>query len=117
MELKTAQIRIRKRAIIAEGASGSVVFVTPSRARLLIDGGAADLVNAGPSQTKPAGPSEKKSLPAAPAGPSTDSAPSNPPGVVGSLFASVVDLVSPGNKSKRQAKRDAAASQSTTPTE
>lgn len=104
MEAKTAQIRIRKRAIIAEGAGGTVVFVTPSRARLLIDGGAADLVNAGPSQTKPAGPSEKKFSAAAPAGPSTDSASSSEPGAVAQLFASVVDRVSRGRKSRRQSK-------------
>jgi hypothetical protein len=118
MEAKTAQVRIKPRCIIAEGASGTIVWLTPSRARLLIDGGAVELVNTvGPTETKPVGATEKKSLPAAPAGPSTDSASSNPPGVVGSLFASVVDLVSPAGRSKRQQKRDAASLPSTTPTE
>lgn len=111
MEAKTTQLRIRPRCIIAEGAGGSIVWVTPSRARLLIDGGAAELVNAGPSETKPVGALEKKSLAAVPAGPSTDSVSSEKPGMVAQLFASVVDRVSPSRKSRRQSRQNAESSQ------
>ena len=117
MEAKITQVRIKPRCIIAEGAGGSIVWMTPSRARLLIDAGGVELVNIGPSEIKPVGATEKKSLAAVPAGPSTDSASSNKPGMAASLFASVVDPVSPRGKSKKQQKRDAASSQSTTPTE
>jgi hypothetical protein len=120
-EFKTAQLRVKRKAIIAEGAGGTIFWATPARARLLIDAGACELMNAqsaiGPSQTKPQEPAEKKSLAAAPAGPSTDSASSSQPGAVAQLFASVVDLVSPKHKSARQKKQAAESSQSTTATE
>ncbi|MCR4331300.1 MAG: hypothetical protein NUV34_01130 [Sulfuricaulis sp.] len=79
-EFKTAQLRVRKNCILAEGSDGSIFWATPTRARLLIDAGAAELVNAGPSvaptvgpsETKPMEPAEKKSFAVAQAGPSTD---------------------------------------------
>ncbi|MFA6204494.1 MAG: hypothetical protein WC710_15050 [Gallionella sp.] len=124
-EFKTAQLRVKRKAIIAEGAGGTIFWATPSRARLLIDAGACELMNAnvparpaiGPSETKPQEPAEKKFSAAAPAGPSTDSASSSQPGAVAQLFASVVDLVSPKHKSARQKKQAAESSQSTTATE
>lgn len=89
MEAKTAQLRVMRRQIIAEGAGslrcpihcgaekcshgGAVFWATPTRARLLVDAGAAELLNAGPSEIKPAGPLEKKSSAVDQAGPSTDS--------------------------------------------
>jgi len=66
MEQKTAQLRVKKNCIIAEGGGGTIFYATPTRARLLIDGGGAELVNAsvrpvaGPSETPTAGPSEFK---------------------------------------------------------
>lgn len=93
-EHKTAQCRVRKNCIIAEGSEGQIFYASPTRAKLLIDAGAAELVNAprpgpavvkvpGPTETKPAEPAEKKSYsPADPAGPLTDSAPSSKSGSV-----------------------------------
>ena len=81
-EQKTAQLRVIGHGIIAEGSAGQIFWATPTRARLLIDIGAAELVNQfaapviGPSETKPAEPAEKKSFPAVPDGRLTDSAPS-----------------------------------------
>ncbi len=81
-EQRTAQLRVKKNCIIAEGGGGTIFYATPTRARLLIDGGAAELVNVGPverqivgpSETKPTGPQEKKTvLIDSTAGPSTDS--------------------------------------------
>ncbi len=85
-EQKTAQLRVRKNCIIAEGSEGQIFYASSTRARLLIDAGAAELVNVprpgpsivkvpGPSETKPAEPAEKKSsFPAGQDGRSTDSA-------------------------------------------
>lgn len=128
MEAKTAQVRIKRRQIIAEGAGlmrcplhcsdpncshgGPVVYVTPSRAKLLVDASAVDLVGAGPSEIKPAGPLEKKdkdekkaSSPAAPAGLSTDSAPSVESGKAVSSSASEAAPASPKAKSQPSKKR------------
>lgn len=72
-EPKTAQLRVRKNSIIAEGSEGQIFYASPTRAKLLIDAGAAELVNVqrpagpavvkvpGPTETKPAVPLEKKS--------------------------------------------------------
>jgi len=128
-ELKTAQLRVKRKAIIAEGGGGTIFWATPSRARLLIDAGACELMNAtiqpvvGPAATKPAGPAqtkepiEKKSSAAAPVGPSTDSALSSPPGTVAQLFASLVDRVSYPRKSRQSKKQAVEPLPSTTPTE
>ncbi len=106
MEHKTAQLRIRRKVIIEEGCGGSIILVTPSRARALIDAGAADLMNAqpGPAETKPAGPLEKKFSAAVPAGRSTDSAASSEPGTAASVSVSVVVPALPKGKLKRLAK-------------
>jgi hypothetical protein len=126
-ELKTAQLRVKRKAIIAEGAGGTIFWATPSRARLLIDAGAVELMNAmpvaGPSETKPAGPAqtkepiEKKFSAAAPVGPSTDSALSSQPGAVAQLYASLEAPASPRRKSRQSKKPDAEPLPSTTPTE
>ncbi len=85
MELQTTQVRIKKNCIIQEGSDGTVVWMTPSRAQLLCDHGAVEIIGSaqpyiGPSETKPAGPESKKSLPAAQDGPSIDSAASSEDG-------------------------------------
>lgn len=78
MEAPTVKVRIRRSAIIAEGSNGSIVQLTPSRARLLIEAGAVDMIDeqpvAGPSEIKPSGPTEKKSYAVPAAGQLTDSA-------------------------------------------
>lgn len=128
-ELKTAQLRVKRKAIIAEGGGGTIFWATPSRARLLIDAGACELMNAtiqpvvGPAATKPAGPAqtkepiEKKSSAAAPVGPSTDSALSSQPGAVAQLYASLEAPASPKRKSRQSKRPDAEPSPSTTPIE
>jgi hypothetical protein len=86
MEAPTAQIRLKNNVIVAEGAGPSIIWVTPSRARFLIDAGAADLFgrmpteqpSAGPSETKPQEPQEKKSSAIARDGQLIDSASSMP---------------------------------------
>lgn len=127
MEPKTAQVRIKRRQIIAEGAGlmrcplhcsdpncshgGPIVYVTPSRAKLLVDANAVDLVGTGPSEIKPTGPLEKKDTEkkdhsgAAPAGPSTASAPSTESGKAEPLSASVAAPASPASKSNSSKKR------------
>jgi hypothetical protein len=108
-EEKTAQLRVKKNCIIAEGGGGTIFYATPTRARLLIDGGAAELVNVGPtvrpvvgpSEMPVAGPSEfkespeKKSSAIAQGGPSIDSAPSTESGKAALLSSSAEALVSP----------------------
>ena len=108
MEAPTAQLRIRPGCIIAEGTGpkrgrpAPIIWVTPSRARQLIDAGAAELVNAGPSETKPAGPEEKKSesAPVTPAGPLTGSQPLVEPGRVTPSPSSEAVPASPKRRSR-----------------
>lgn len=98
MELKTAQMRVNKKAIIAEGCGGTLFWATPTRAKLLIAAGAASLVNAdvaGPSETPTAGPTEKKSSAVDPVGPSTDSVASNPSASAAPSSSSEEDQASP----------------------
>lgn len=118
MEQKTAQMRVLfgprgTRRITAYGGSGQIFYETPSRATFLIGTGCFELVNSrvplqqlpGPSQTKPAGPSEqkesleKKSLAADQAGPSTDSASSSESGKAAVSSSSAEALVSPEPRS------------------
>jgi hypothetical protein len=121
-EFKTAQLRVKRKAIIAEGSGGTIFWATPSRARLLIDAGAVDLMNAdvpaiGPSETKPQEPAEKKYSATAPAGPSTASVLSSQPGAVAPLPALEEAPASPRRRSTRQKKQPAESSPSTTATE
>lgn len=113
MEFKTAQCRILPGRTIEEGVGAkrghmTIVWLTPTRARQLINAGAVELVNlvpiqpgpanrpiAGPSETKPLEPAEKKFLSAAPDGQSTDSAPSIESGTAQPLSASQAGLVLP----------------------
>ena len=119
-EQKTAQCRVKKNCIIAEGGAGTIFYATPTRARLLIDGGGAELVNvgptvrpvAGPSETPTAGPSEfkevveKKSVShEGPAGPSIDFPASIESGKAALSSYSAAALVSPERKSPQLAKR------------
>jgi hypothetical protein len=108
-EFKTAQLRVRKNCILAEGCSGTIFYATPTRARLLIDGGGAELVNVGPAERPVAGPSEtptagpgefkesaeKKSSAAAQDGRLIDSASSIGPGKAALSSSSAEALVSP----------------------
>lgn len=108
MEQKTAQLRVKPKAIIAEGSGGTVFWATPTRARLLIASGAAEFVGtAGPAETKPAGPgetkesAEKKFLDGAQAGQSTASALSSAPATVAPSSVSPEAPVSPLNNARR----------------
>lgn len=114
MEPKTAHLRVKHKRIIAEGTGGTIFWATPSRARLLIDAGAVELMNGprlvGPAETKPAEPLEKKEhgskkfLAAVPDGRSTASALSNVHGTAARLFASAVGRVSTKAKSGKSSK-------------
>jgi hypothetical protein len=123
-EEKTAQLRVKKNCILAEGGGGTIFYATPTRARLLIDGGGAELVNipptfsgprnkpeTGPSETPIAGPSEfkesaeKKSLAATQGGPSIDSVPSIESGSAELSSYSAAALVSSDRKSPQSPKR------------
>lgn len=94
MESPSTHCRVKPNCIIEEGCDGAIIWVTPSRARLLADAGAVDLIGEqpeiGPSETKPAGPSEKKSYPAATDSPSTDLASSTESGKAGQSSSSAV---------------------------
>ncbi len=123
-ELKTAQCRIKPRRIIAEGCGGTIFWATPTRARLLIDVGAVELVNmvpvqAGPVATRPIGPTEapvagpsevkeppeKRSSAVVPDGPSIDSQSSSEPGTAALSSASAAGLLSPERISPPSKKR------------
>ena len=100
-EQKISQLRVIGRGIIAEGSAGQIFWATPTRARLLIDIGAAELVNqftaqvVGPSETKPMEPAEKKYSAAAQGGPLTGSAPLIAHGKAELSSVSAAALVSP----------------------
>ncbi len=114
-ELKTAQVRIKPNAIIAEGAGGSIVWMTPSRARFMLDAGAVELLPGmrkpvGPSETPEAGPEEKKteSSDEGLIGLSTDSQPLSQLGEEESQLSSQEDLPSqerPAASSARRGRR------------
>lgn len=108
MELKTAQLRVSRKAIIAEGCEGTIFWATPSRAKLLIAAGAAMLVNAeavGPAEAPTAGPTEKKSFAVDQVGPSTDSASSTPSAPAAPSSSSEVDQASPLTSAQPLSKR------------
>lgn len=116
MDAKTAQVRIKPNTIIEEGTGGSIVWMTPARARMLVDNGAVEMFSGklptvqpegGPSETKPAGPEEKKSSAAGQTGPLTDSVPSTGSATAAQQSASAAALVSPKRKSGSSAKRSA----------
>lgn len=118
-EQRTAQLRVKKNCIIAEGGGGTIFWATPTRARLLIDGGGAELVNvgpaerpaAGPSETQIAGPSEfkepaeKKYSAAGPGGRLIDSVPSTGSGAGAVSSVSAAALVSPQRNAPPLVKR------------
>lgn len=128
-EMRTAQLRVKPNAIIAEGGGGTIFYATPTRARLLIDAGAAELVNVsnvskviemdkpiiGPTETPAAGPSEfkepaeKKYLPADPDGRLTDSPRSIESGKAKQSSLSAAGRVSPKASAKSSPKRGATA--------
>lgn len=105
-EFKTAQLRVKAKCIIAEGSSGTVFWATPARARALIDAGAAELMNAGPSEFKPVGHLEKKSLAAAQDGRSTDSALSSAHGTAAQQSASAEDPALPKRRLRKLAQQE-----------
>ena len=112
MEYPTSQIRLHKNVIVQEGSGPSIIWVTPSRARLLIDAGAASLVNLGPaiqpeigpSETKPTGPTEKKSFATEPGGQLTGSAKLNETGKAQPSAASAAAHPSPKRKYNKRDK-------------
>lgn len=82
-EEKTVQLRVKPRRIVLGFPPGTIFYETPARARQLLDWGAVELLSGkvpGPTETKPAGPTEVKTQfsNAAPGGLSNDSAPSAP---------------------------------------
>jgi len=102
VEPKTCQMRSLIRGIIDDAGvkRGTVFWTSERRARMFIAQRVAELIGAGPSETKPAGPAEKKSAAAAPAGPSTDSPKSNAPGTGAAPSASQPAPASPRAKSR-----------------
>jgi hypothetical protein len=66
VEHATSQIILNKGVIVAEGAGTAPIWVTPSRAKFLIEAGAAtpfahvSETKAGPTGTKPTSPKSKK---------------------------------------------------------
>ena len=105
MEPKTCQMRSLIRGIIDDAGvkRGTVFWTSERRARTFIAQRVAELIGAGlagPSETKPAGPAEKKSAAAAPAGPSTDSPKSSAPGTGAAPSASQPAPASPRAKSR-----------------
>jgi len=107
-------------AICSHG--GTVIWVTPSRARVLLDLGAVELLNppkpVGPKETKPAAPeeikqesTEKKSFPADQDGPLTDLAQSTESGTAEQQSSSAEGQALPQPKPKRQYTRRKKAGQ------
>lgn len=106
MATHITQVRPIAKAIIAEGRirpGGQVFWVTHDRARLLIEAGVVELVApvAGPSETKPAEPAEKKSSGTDPDTRSIDSPKSNAHGTVQSSSVSPADRVSAPRRSRK----------------
>lgn len=125
-EFKTAQLRVKPNCIIAEGGGGQIFYASPTRARALIDAGAAELVNVskvskviemdkpiiGPTEAPIAGPTEfkepaeKKSYsPAVPDGRLTDSPSSIESGKAAPSSSSAAAQVSPKSNAKPSPKR------------
>lgn len=101
---RTAQIRIKSQRYMVAGLYGlGPHWVTPERARMLVDQGVAEIVGGvasvrpvtGPSETPTAGPSEKKSFAAVQDGRSIASASSSAPGSAASLSSSAADPALP----------------------
>lgn len=110
LNLPTTQVRIIVNRCTLQSGSyrrNDVIWVNEQRARELIDAGVAAFIAPvpGPSESKPAEPSEKKSSAAAPAGPSTASLKFNAPGTEAPSSASPADPVSPPRK-RRARKAD-----------
>lgn len=112
-ELKTAQVRILPKSIIAEGTAGAIVWMTPTRAKLMIDHGAVELVNGSRQLIGPAemqaltGSLEKKTESSEEIldGPSIDSLTSSPPGEAEQSLSQAEDLPLRNRNVSAQAKR------------
>jgi hypothetical protein len=103
MEQKTAQLRAKPR-VISQYGSG-IFFETPERAQFLIATGQFELVNAGPSERKPAGAREKKVFSSTEtAGPSTATARSSEHGTDASASVSQPGRASPLTNAGRSEK-------------
>lgn len=108
IEPASVQIRLNRNVIISEGIGPCVIWVTPTRARQLIDAGAAITIQQhyiGPGEIKPEVPTEKKFSIEAPTGPLTDSVQSETYGQDVLSFASVADQASQSSKSKQSGRR------------
>lgn len=108
VEHATAQIRLNRGVIISEGIGPCIIWVPLSRARMLIDAGAATAIeqpNIGPSEIKPEAPTEKKSLTETQDGPLTDSAPLETSGLIAQSSASVAAQASQPRKSQQSNRR------------
>lgn len=116
-EEKCVQLRVRKRQIVDGRCAGNVFWATPAVAKHLYGIGAVDIIGLpqpGPSETKPAEASEKKSFDTRPSGPTTDSVSSLQSGSEAGLSVSVAAPVSPeSNASESSATtREETATQS-----
>jgi hypothetical protein len=127
-EEKTVQIKVRPNRIVEGHSPGTVYFTTPSRARLLVEQHAVDIIgkppepqgDPGPSETKPVGASEKKSSDAPISGPTIGSASSNEPGSERPPSSLAADQASQSSSASESESREnagtAGSSPSTTPT-
>lgn len=125
---RTTQVRVRPRNIVDGHAPGSIVWMTPSRARMFASMGVIDVIGdpnikIGPQEVKEGDPG-KKSFDARSSGHSTDSASSQESGKEQQSSASAVDQVSqPSNATGSKppengsAQQGSAPLQSTTPTD
>lgn len=114
MEAKNVQVKILTGNIIAEGSGPCYVWVTASRARLLVDSAAVELVTkmpkeqteAGPTETKPTEATEtKKPLDEPKGGPLIASQASTDAIQAPQSSASAVVPASQPNKSNKSSKR------------
>jgi hypothetical protein len=110
---RTAQIKIKSHRYMVSGLYGlGPHWVTPERARVLVEQGVAEIVGAqptvrpgvGPVETPAAGPLEKKSSAAVPDGRSIASASSSVPGPAALSSSSAADPVSPLTNAQPLAK-------------
>jgi len=140
MEPQTAQMRVMPNAILSEGCGraggncpyhcerfiqtrrcscgGTIFYTTPSRARALINAGAAELLNTpgaplapretpivGPRETPMPVPSEKKYSAVAPDGRSTDSQQSSETGTAAPSSLSAADQALPESNADSSPRR------------
>lgn len=104
-EPRSCQVKVLPNNIVMGYSEGTVLYITPSMAKTLVDQKAVRIIGhvnvVGPTETKPLSPAElKKSSDGNPSGPSTASAPSNPSGSAQPSSASEGDRASPSSNAK-----------------